>query len=649
MTATLRITCTDLARLALAEMERRAAEAELGRLSFADFARFAIAAGVVDGIKRVQWGKHLDRFCTSLQFQLEGWLVSHGPDRDSDEWPAWAAEHAHMIERQRAAWEREWPVEVAEGEAPRSERATWEDGEPEPWLRYVLVQNELDNLPPGTLKSTLAMVLANAWIWLWDPSFAFGAASGIDANVNRDSKATRDLVKSRWYRETFQIVWHDENLEDDSTREAKQLEVKRDSDAVSDWATSAGGKRRSRTISSGFTGTHVDCTFVDDPDDADKVYSEAERVKPQNRWTRAIEDRVNCEHRSIRRVMQQRVHVEDFSAYLLSFGQWSPRNPKGWVWFCIAAEYGYQPAEAPAETPYGPVDWRTTKGDLMHPRLSAGVLADKRGKRPAYEGPYNQNPDRAANGDFERRLARFFVFEGENPAVMRRRPDGCMQRVGESAQPPVVIRLADLDRVTLSVDAANSLDPKPGAKVSAVGLLVGGCRVNERYVLDDRTRVLGVAGTYRAIYEILAAWRLDTMLVEVKALGNAVIQRIEESIKRGFYRDDNDRKIELLGPDGLKVRCKVEPFNPGTDSKAQRAHGALTPWQDGEIFLHDGAPWLFSQVDGDRKTLDDGFIGEICGWPKARRNDRMDTLSQWIAHNRGKSDARSRWKAMGRT
>lgn len=56
---------------------------------------------------------------------------------------------------------------------------------------------------------------------------------------------------------------------------------------------------------------------------------------------------------------------------------------------------------------------------------------------------------------------------------VRRRPEGCPSR---SAQPPVIIELDRLEDITLSVDAANSLNPKPGAKVSAVGLTVGGSR-----------------------------------------------------------------------------------------------------------------------------------------------------------------------------
>ncbi len=66
--ATLRATSTDLA---LAELKRRAAVAELCRVSFADFAQIAIAAGVVGGVAKVRWGPHLDAYCFSLQMQLE--------------------------------------------------------------------------------------------------------------------------------------------------------------------------------------------------------------------------------------------------------------------------------------------------------------------------------------------------------------------------------------------------------------------------------------------------------------------------------------------------------------------------------------------------------------------------------------------------
>lgn len=615
----------------------RWARAKLARRWLADFAQQAIAAGVVSGITRVAWGPHLAAVCLHTQLQLEGWIVANGPDRDSPDWPAWADEHDDMIARQREAWERDWPVEVKEGEVPRNERAAWEDGAPEPWLRYVLVQNQAYNLPPGTLKSTLVMVLACAWIWLHAPTFSFGAASGVDANVTRDSNATRDIIRSRWYRETFEIGWDTFDIEDPDPEVRRDIAIRGDVDSVSHWATSAGGIRYSRTWQRGFTGMHCDGLFGDDPDDADRVHNESTRLATQNKWTNAMETRVNDEHRSVRLVMQQVVHVEGMSAYLLSIARWSPRSPKGWAQLCIPAEYGYGPADAPEVTPYGWRDWRTAKGETMHPRLSPGVLADKRLKLPGYEGQYNQNASRVVDGLFERRLAKFFVFEGENIAALRRRPDGCVPRLD---LPPIVIKPGELQQLTLSVDTANSLDPKPGAKVSAVGLIVGGLRGDERFAVDDRTRVLGVDGTYQAIYTLIGAWMIERVLVELKAAGAGVCAEIDRSIKRGWYLDAENRKVELLWPDGSKPRCVVEPWKPPpNEDKVQRAHGALPAWRDGFTFLRDGADWLYPQVELEgRKTLDEGFVGEICSFPGSRRKDRVDAWSQFVARYRTAQD-----------
>jgi hypothetical protein len=594
----LRQTCTELAR---AELRRRAAGAELARRSLGWFVRLAIAAGVVDGIQRVEWGPHLDAICSEVQAQLEGWLVAYGLGT------------AEMVARQRAAWERTG--------------ATWEDGALRPWERYVLVQNAVDNLPPGTLKSTIVMVCANAWIWLWAPRFSFGALSGIDANVGRDSRACRELVRSSWYRETFAIAWTD--VDADPEAGPADLEIKRDTDAVEAWATTAGGKRLSRTVTRGLTGTHVDGIYLDDADDADRVHNEAERLRPQNRWTRAIETRVNDDHRSIRRVMQQIVHVEGFTAYLLSIARWSPQTPKGWAQLCIPAEYGYGPPDAPAETPYGWRDWRTTKGDTMHPRLSPGVLADWKLKLPAYEAVYNQNAERITDGDFKRTAARFFVFEGET--VTRKRPEGCASR---SDLPARVVKRSDLDRWTLNVDTAGSLDPTPSSKGSAVGLVVAACSWDDRFVVDDRTRMLGPQGTYLAIYELIGAWEIERILVEFKTIGAGVIGEIERSIKRGWYLDAADRQVPLLGPDGRPARCVVEPFNPGKDSKEQRWQGMLPSWRQGETYLRDGADWLYPVSDENRRTIDEGFIGEICGLPHSRRNERADMLAQHVMFHR---------------
>lgn len=610
-------------------MNLRAGAATRAKRSLSQFTQQAIAAGQIEGIRRVEWGQHLEAFCWEVQLQLESWLVAngHGDER--------------MIARQREVWERTG--------------ASWEDGEPEPWLRYVLVQNQLANLAPGTLKSTIAMVCANAWMWLWCASFSFGALSGVDANVTRDSSATRDLVQSRWYRETFGITWRDRDLtpeereaaEAAEDEEARDLRVRRDKNAIGEWATTAGGKRISRTLSRGLTGLHVDGVFLDDPDDADRVWSEPERLRSQNRWTRACESRVNDEHRSIRFVLQQVVHAEGFTAYLVSISRWSKSNPKGWSQFCLPAEYGFGPDDAPVETPWGTRDWRTTKGEVLHRRLSPGVLANKRTALGslAYEAQFNQNARAVTSGIFARSKCRFFVLEGTPLGSLGRRPEGCPSRI---SSPPIVVRIDQLRPITLSVDAANSLDPNPSnKKLSAVGLMVIGELGEQRLMLDDATRVLGASATYQAVYDLLCGWPIDRLLVESKALGNGVIAEIQKAIRLGWYVNDKGEQVPLRGPDGKPVRCTIEDYDPGQDSKDQRAMAMLPSWEQGLILLRDGAEWLHEKVDANRRIVDEGTVGEICAFPNARRRDRMDTLAQAVANRRGAMDFREAWRLLG--
>jgi hypothetical protein len=97
------------------------------------------------------------------------------------------------------------------------------------------------------------------------------------------------------------------------------------------------------------------------------------------------------------------------------------------------------------------------------------------------------------------------------------------------------------------------------------------------------------------------------------------------------------------------VRCKVVPYNPGKNSKEQRAVAMLPPWEQGLILLRDGAPWLNPRLDPEsRKTLDEGVFEELCTGTAAQRNDRIDYLSQVVAHYRGSMDTRARWKAQGK-
>jgi phage terminase large subunit-like protein len=574
----------------------RAAEEELCRRDLGEFVRCAAREGLLPGVHKLDWAPHLEAMCYEGQMLVEGWLVANGrgtPD---------------MVVRQADAW--------------ASNGATWDDVDeegasvgplPEPWLRHVLVQNHITNIPPGTLKSTIWCVCLPAWAWLWAPDLKFGCLSAVDKNVRRDSNAHRDLVTKPWYRTTFRVRWT-------LTQE----------DAVDKWVTTAGGERISVTLITGITGTHVHIIIVDDPDDADKVWNEPIRRHTQDRWTRAVENRVVDERTAIRIVLQQRVHVDDLTAHLLAVARWLPSKRNGWMQLCIPMEWGRQPSDSPHVTAFGWVDWRLGKpGALLQPqRFTPAVLADKREKMAdGYDGQYNCNPQPLTAGMFARDKLRFFVIEGTPEGVtmgahLRKRPEGCLQR---DVLPPILLRRDRLtgklqvDWMCVSIDASNGGEATTS---SACGLLaLAGLDAN-RFVLDDRTAVMGIQTMYDTVRDMVAVWAPQhagetKVLVEWKAAGPSVVNEIQRVIERQEIRDS----------DGKAVMATVEPLKFGSgDGYIARARSMVPTWNAGYVYVLDGAPWLYPKGD------DEGFVGEVCPFPMARKDDRVDALDQAIIH-----------------
>jgi hypothetical protein len=113
-------------------------------------------------------------------------------------------------------------------------------------------------------------------------------------------------------------------------------------------------------------------------------------------------------------------------------------------------------------------------------------------------------------------------------------------------------------------------------------------------------------------------------------------------MRRGWYLDpDTDERIELLGPDGKRARGH-RAFDPGKDSKVQRAHGMLPDWERGLMFFHDGASYLYPQVDDEPQDGRRGVHRRGVLVPRLARTDRVDALSQFIARHRTRSAARRR-------
>lgn len=554
---------------------------------------------------------HLEAFCFHVQMMLEGWLVANGHGTPT------------MVERQRSFWDRH-------GLVFRAHR--------------LLVQNLIINLPPATLKSRILMVCAPAWMWLHCPSWSVACISSVEDNVERDSNAMRELVQSDWYRTTFEIKWKikDGVRERRKPGEPAPTEKQVKMDAVRRWGTTAGGERKSRTMMGNWTGGHTDAIFLDDPDDAHKVHSEAKRKEVQHKWRRAIKNRVKQFDRSIRIAIQQRVHIDDWTAAQIANGTWSPDDRKAWAWLVIPLLFGCGPKDAPAMSPWFWTDPRTVANEnLQESRFSDEMIADeKREGIERFEGQYNQNPASYDDGMIKRGYVRFFRVQDQPPST-RARPHGTGidPLTGEVVPTRVLARHKitgdlDLDWLTITIDASNGSE---AVTASQVGLLVVGGKGEDRYIFDDRTAIMGIEQMYEAIAGAIGDWPVGKVLVELKAAGSSVIADLKKRL----------RERRLKSSDGATANITIVPITPlPGDSKEGRAAAMVSAWQNGFVYVMEGAAWLYPKVTSAGRLIDEGFVAEVCGFPHAKKNDRIDALSQLMTYYRSKGDAKARWKLL---
>jgi predicted phage terminase large subunit-like protein len=583
----------------------RKSRIELARRKLSWFVRLAFSEVLRQG-EKLEWAWYLDAICDTVQAQIEGWFVANGitpRDENGDE------TLPGLIERENARW-------AAHRTCPRDDKGRLLDGHADcttcPRLTrqpgQLLAQSIAYNISPGTLKSVIIMVCAPAWAWLHAPSFKWGATSGNPENVTRDSDAHRDLVNSPWYRESFAIKW----------------EVRPDIDAKGLWQTTAGGSRLSRGLVAKWTGVHVDGLLCDDPDDAHAVFGEPARREVQGKFTNAIENRVNSLERSIRLVVQQHVHTDDLTSYLLSKGVWTPLRRSSWAKLEIAMEFN--PSRR-SWTPYGWTDPRKESGEVMHEiRFPRRILDAERLRLGTYgyEAQYNQAPEILDGGMFKRSWFRFFLpADAENDP--RPRPPECRTRTDDPAYiiPRDKRGALTLDFLAISVDATFG---STNADASNVGLLAIGGSGNRRFIFDDRTKARNFPDTKRAIVEMIIAWKPSRVLIERKANGQACIDELTTAIAEAQIRDDK----------GDPIVCVLEPIEPKDDggSKAARAAAAMPSVEAGLVYVLDGAAWA------------DDFIGEVCAFPNGRKDDRVDALTQAINFYRGALSALARWEAM---
>ena len=155
------------------------------------------------------------------------------------------------------------------------------------------------NLPPRTLKSFFCSVALPAWELGHDPSFKLIIACHDARLAETHADKIRQVMRSDFYLRTF-----------------RETRLRTDFMGRDQFRTDAGGQVLAVSMAGGVTGHGADMIVVDDPIDAGKVGSAAERQQVIELFESELLSRLDSQANGVVLVVQQRLHVDDLSGYL---------------------------------------------------------------------------------------------------------------------------------------------------------------------------------------------------------------------------------------------------------------------------------------------------------------------------------------------
>lgn len=170
-------------------------------------------------------------------------------------------------------------------------------------VRRGIVLRLIINQPPRSLKSLSASVAFVAWLLSHNPGLKIVVVGYSNELAEELHRHFRLVVTSPWYRALFPNV-----------------RIVRDT--ATELITSENGGRLALSVGGSFTGRGADIAIIDDPQKEEDGFSDAARKKAIEWVTGTLFNRLNNKARSPVIVVQQRLHEDDLSGFLLSQGGW---------------------------------------------------------------------------------------------------------------------------------------------------------------------------------------------------------------------------------------------------------------------------------------------------------------------------------------
>jgi predicted phage terminase large subunit-like protein len=318
-------------------------------------------------------------------------------------------------------------------------------------------------------------------------------------------------------------------------------------------------------------GRGADTLILDDPVSANQVLSDTER-KSANGWIDSVwGSRLNHPSTGSMVLVMQRLHQFDPTGYLLK------HEAHRWTVLSIplVAEQD--------ETWIFPISGTTVQrraGEVLMPgRFTEDVVEEHRSRRLVFASQYQQRPVPLEGNIIKRQHVRF--YGGIDPGT---------GQLDEQLPRSFELKIMSVD--CAFKDLANS---------DFVAICVIGVQGSKRFLLNVVNTHLSAAATEAAIRQQRSLLGpINTILIEDKANGSAVIERLKRTVSG----------VIGVNPEG---------------GKTARLFAAAAEWEAGNWYVNRDASWA------------EPFIEQITGFPNSPNDDMADAMSQaacWLLKRR---------------
>lgn len=402
--------------------------------------------------------------------------------------------------------------------------------------------NLIINVPPRSLKSTIASVALPAFIMGQDPSARVVCVSYAQKLASKFARDFRTIVTSPWYQAAFPTM--------QLTKNTEEL-----------FETTLGGSRLSTSVEGVVTGFGGRIIIVDDPIDPSEANSALARQKAIDYFDGTLSTRLDDKENGSLILVMQRLHECDPTGHLLA---------KKTFKLLSFPSIAIIDEDIPLRN--GKFHHRKV-GDVLHPaRESQKTLDLLRASmgNPNFEAQYQQSPIPASGNMLKSAWIQTYPAGADRSQM----------------------------KITQSWDTAIKGNPKADFSACTTWGELNG----RHYVLDVFREQLDFPELLKAAVAMYHQYRPSAVLIEDHGSGSSLIQQLKASY--GIYPIDRRSKYD----------------------KVTRFSNVLPMFEAGQVLFPDVAPW-----DAELRR-------ELLGFPNAKHDDQVDSVSQyleWILEKRG--------------